>query len=394
MHIGERETVIGGVGLSDVGRRLHRDGLDLTVQAALAALDDAGLTREDIDGVSTFPGGSGTPGPSPCGVRDIKEALGLELSWFSGGGETPGQYGAIFNGIAAVAAGLCRNVLCFRTVTEATAGVLPPPPGGLPRGRGGPSHVTGIYQWQRPFHAPGAASMAAMSANRYMHDYGLTREQLAEIPLSQRRNAQHNPKAVYTDPMTLDDYLSVRMVTTPFGLFDCDVPVDGSVVIIISRRDEVPNLRKPVGIEAIGSALSGRDSWDQRADIRTMAATDAAAMMWKRTALTQADVDVVELYDGFSFLAAAWLEALGFCGQGELGSFLEGGKQIAWDGPLPLNTHGGQLSAGRLHGFGFVHEACQQIRCEATGRQAADPQVAIAAAGGGPLGGCMLLTRT
>ena len=117
-------------------------------------------------------------------------------------------------------------------------------------------------------------------------------------------------------------------------------------------------------------------------------------MMWQRTDIRPADVDVAELYDGFSFIALAWLEALGFCGKGEGGPFIEGGKSIALDGTIPLNTHGGQLSAGRLHGYGFLHEACLQLWGEGGARQVpGDPRLAVAAAGGGPLGGCLLLSR-
>ena len=151
---------------------------------------------------------------------------------------------------------------------------------------------------------------------------------------------------------------------------------------------------KTVHVEAIGSAIHGRPSWDQWDDMTTMALRDAAAMMWKRTDLTPADVDVAELYDGFSFITLAWLEALGFCKKGEGGPFIEGGQRIARDGEIPVNTHGGQLSAGRLHGYGFLHEACVQLRGEGGERQVGDnPEVAVAAAGGGPLGGCLLLTR-
>jgi len=125
-----------------------------------------------------------------------------------------------------------------------------------------------------------------------------------------------------------------------------------------------------------------------------MAMRDAGAMLWERTDLSPADVDVAELYDGFSFIAMAWLEALGFCGKGESGAFIEGGDAIALEGSLPLNTHGGQLSAGRLHGFGFLHEAALQLWGEGEARQVpGDPRVAVAAAGGGPLGGCLLLGR-
>ena len=129
-------------------------------------------------------------------------------------------------------------------------------------------------------------------------------------------------------------------------------------------------------------------------DLTTMAARDAGKMMWERSDLTPADVDLVEAYDGFSFITLCWLEALGFCAHGEGGPFIEGGQRIARDGELPLNTHGGQLSAGRLHGFGFIHEACVQLRGEGGDRQVPGKvEVAAVANGGGPIAGAMLLTR-
>jgi acetyl-CoA acetyltransferase len=236
-------------------------------------------------------------------------------------------------------------------------------------------------------------------AQRHFHEFGTTRAQLGAIPVNQRRNAGLNPNAIYRDPMTLEDYLSVRMVSTPLGLYDCDVPADGSTAIIVSRADSTSGLRKsPVAIEAVGSALRGRPSWDQFDDLTTMAVRDASAMMWERTSLGPDDVDVAELYDGFSFITLCWLEALGFCAKGEGGPFVEGGSRIALDGQIPVNTHGGQLSAGRLHGFGFLHEACVQLWGEGGERQVSRPggrrpEVAVAAAGGGPLATSLLLTR-
>jgi acetyl-CoA acetyltransferase len=252
----------------------------------------------------------------------------------------------------------------------------------------------GFMQWTLPFGAPSAANWIGMMAMRHFHEFGTTREQLAQIPLNARRNAALNPHAIYTEPMTLEDYLGVRMISEPLCLYDCDVPADGSTAVIVSRADAAPGLRRPpVGIEAVGTAIRGRPSWDQWDDLTTMACRDAAAMLWERTDLTPADVDIAELYDGFSFIALAWLEALGFCGHGEGGPFVEGGTRIARDGELPLNTHGGQLSAGRLHGYGFLHEACLQLWGEAGTRQVTGgPEVAVAAAGGGPLAGCLLLT--
>ena len=205
-----------------------------------------------------------------------------------------------------------------------------------------------------------------------MHRYGTTPEQLAQIALNARRNAALNPNAIYRDPMTIDDYFASRMITTPFRLFDCDAPCDGATALIVSRRELAEDLPgPPVYVEAMGTAMRDRPSWDQIHDLTRTVGADAADQMWSRTSLTPADVDVAELYDGFSFLTMLWLEALGLCPMGESGPFVEGGHRIARDGPLPLNTHGGQLSGGRLHGYGFLHEACVQLRGQAGERQLA-----------------------
>ncbi len=396
---GERNAVISGVGQSQIGRRIYRDPVDLTIEATFDALDDAGLTVKDIDGISTYPGNmSVPPGFSGVGVTELQEALHLELEWFSGGVESPGQFGSVINAIAAVSIGLCRHVVCFRTVWEASAqgdhGRASVTAGGS--GGGGGYRADGFMQWTLPFGAASAANWIGMMAQRHFHEFGTTREQLAQIALNARKNAALNPKAIYTEPMTMDDYLNVRMVSEPLCLYDCDVPADGSTVVIVSAAETAGDLRRPpVKIEAVGSALRGRNSWDQFDDLTTMAARDAGKMMWERSDLAPADVDVVELYDGFSFITLCWLEALGFCAHGEGGPFIEGGRRIARDGELPLNTHGGQLSAGRLHGYGFLHEACTQLWGEAGERQVAgDPEVAVAAAGGGPLAASLVLTRS
>jgi acetyl-CoA acetyltransferase len=193
--------------------------------------------------------------------------------------------------------------------------------------------------------------------------------------------------------MTMDDYLAARPISSPLGLYDCDVPVDGSIAVVVSHRDQAagcPN--PPVGVEAIGGAY-GSGGWFHREDFPKMASVEAAAQMWSRTDLTPQDVDVAELYDGFTFLTIAWLEALGICGDGEGGPFVEGAARIALDGTLPLNTYGGQLSAGRMHGYWVLHEACLQLRGQAGQRQVTRrPETAVVTAGGGPIAGCMLLT--
>lgn len=389
----EKNTAITGIGVSQVGRRLERTGLQLTLDAALEAIADAGLKPGDIDGLASWPGTpENSPGMSPVALAEVQGALGLKLNWFTAGGEAPSQISSVINAAAVVAAGYARHVLCFRTVTEASSQT----PGRRASVSGaGVGRVGGSLQFQAPYRAMSASQWIAMFAQRHFHEYGTTKEQLGWVALNARRNAALNPRAILREPMTMDDYLNARVITTPFGLFDCDIPCDGSTAVIVSRVEEARDMRKPVlRIEAIGSAIHGKNSWDQFDDLTTMAARDSAKMMWDRTDLKPSDVDVAELYDGFSFLTLTWLEALGFCGEGESGAFVEGGKRIALDGELPLNTQGGQLSGGRLHGLGYLHEACSQLWREGGERQVAgEPAVAAVGVGGGPVSGCMLVTR-
>jgi acetyl-CoA acetyltransferase len=394
----EQRSIISGVGQSAIGRRLGRSGLDLTIDAALAAIADARLTPADIDGLATYPGaGSGAGvGFSGPGSPEVQDALRLRLNWHAGGLEGPAQLQAVVNAVLAVGAGLARHVLVYRTVTEASEQGSGGRQGiGLGGGGGGVPRMGGSMQWSIPFRAYSAANWLALNAQRHFHTYGTTPEQLAMVAINARRNAALNPQAIYRDPMTLEDYFASRIVTTPFRLYDCDAPVDGSTAVIVSAVEHASAVDHPVArVEAVGTALRGRPSWDQFDDMTTMAARDAGAHLWSRTDLKPADVDVAELYDGFSFLSMCWLEALGFCGVGESGPFIEGGHRIALDGELPLNTHGGQLSAGRLHGFGFIHEAVLQLRGEAGDHQVrSGPEVAAVANGGGPLAGALLLTR-
>jgi acetyl-CoA acetyltransferase len=226
-----------------------------------------------------------------------------------------------------------------------------------------------------------------------MHRYGLRREQLGAIAINAHANAAVNPNAILHDLLTLDEYLDARMISTPYCLYDCDIPCDGATALVLSHVDELPaGAARAVHVEAVGGALHGRPSWDQWDDLTTMAMFDAAAQLWERTDFSPGDIDVAELYDGFSFTALLWLEALGICARGEAGPMVEDGTVIARDGMFPLNTDGGQLAAGRLHGFGRVYEACVQLRGDGDARQVpGQPQLAVATAGAGPIGAALLL---
>ena len=386
----ERRAIISGVGQSAVGRRLFRGDVDLTAEAALAAIEDAGLSANDIDGIACFPGpGVGGPGFSGPGVSEMADALGLSVTWHVAAGEGPGQLAPVFAACLAVAAGLCRHALVFRTVSEGSAQA------GMGRQgiQAGSARVSGPFAFLIPFGAMSAGNWIAVHAVRHMHEYGTRREHMGAIALACRRHAALNPNPIYRDPMSMDDYLNARMVSWPLGLFDCDVPCDGSTAVVISSAETARDLRKPpVRVNAIGTAMRSRPSWDQWEDLTTGPQRDAAAQMWSRTNLKPGDVDTANLYDGFSFLTLVWLEAMGFCKKGEAGPFVENGR-IELGGELPINTWGGQLSGGRLHGFGHLAESVRQVRRECGSRQVPDCEVAVVAAGGGNFCGCLLLTR-
>jgi acetyl-CoA acetyltransferase/uncharacterized OB-fold protein len=387
----EHRAVLSGVGRSAIGRRLMRDPLSLTVDACIAAVADAGLTLDDIDGLSTYPGGMSGMGMSEGGVTAVEEALRLHPTWHNGGGDLPGPGGSVIAAMLAVASGLCRHVLCFRTVWESTYATL-----GLALASGaGMGRASGpLMEWRMPFGAMSAANWIAMNANQYFHRYGATREMLGRIALNGRANAARNPAAIYRAPMTMDDYLSARPITTPFGLYDCDVPCDASVAVIVSDASVARDLPKPaVAVEAVGTQITERVSWDQDTLTHEPQVLGQSAHLWTRTDMKPSDVDLALLYDGFTFNAISWLEALGFCGIGEAQDWLGDGSRIALDGELPVNPHGGQLSEGRTHGFGFIYEAVTQLRHEAGERQVAGARTAVVTSGGGTPSGVMLLRR-
>jgi acetyl-CoA acetyltransferase/uncharacterized OB-fold protein len=381
----EDKVALTGIGMSPIGRRLMELPLSLTVQACEAAIADAGLTYADIDGLSTYPGPIMVGAFSEGGVTALEGALGIRPTWHNGAMETFGPGGSVIAAMLAVATGLARHVLCFRTLWEATHGEL------MKQGKIVPS-MGRMSGWQMPFGATSAAHTLAMNAQRHFHRYGTTKETLGWIALNQRANAELNPTAIYRDPMTMDDYLNARAITTPFGLYDCDVPCDGAVAVIVSAVDAARDLAKPpVLVEAVGTQIVERLDWDQSTLTHEPQVLGQAAHVWTRTALRPADVDVAELYDGFTFNCLSWIEALGFCGIGEAREFLDGGKNIARDGLLPLNTHGGQLSHGRTHGMGLLHEAISQLRGEAGDRQVADARVGVVSSGGLTPSGVLLL---
>ena len=335
--------------------------------------------------------GASTSGISEGGITPVLNALGVRPTWHQSGMETPGHTGAVINAMLAVAAGLCRHVLCFRTVWEATAtelmrsGALRPPGGG---------RVDGDFQWRIPFGAASASNWIALCASQYFHRFGAGREMLGWVAVNAR--AQRGSQPGRDLPRPADDR---RLPRRPH---DQHAPRPLRLRRAVRRRDRAGRFggrrrcrraEPAVRVEAVGTQITERLSWDQGTITHEPMVFGPAAHLWSRTDLTPADVDVAEIYDGFTFNCVSWLEALGFCGVGEASDFLAGGTEIALDGPLPLNTHGGQLSAGRTQGFGFLHEAVVQLRGDGGERQVAGAEVAVVTTGGGLPGGALLLTR-
>lgn len=381
----ERDAIISGIGISRIGRRTGIPHLDLTMESARQAIADAGLEPSDIDGIATM-------GDTP--LDHVAAALGIVPRYRGGGFDTGGLLSPAMSACVAVGEGRARHVLVYRTVQMIGGEYLP---------QEGDNRSAELLNLRRAMEgmeellaaqAFSAVNWLAMHCRRHMELYGTSKEQLGWLAINSRRNAMRNPLAVYRQPMTMDDYLAARPISDPLGLYDCDVPVDGSIAVVVSHKAHAEGCPQPaVRVEAMGGA-SGAGGWFRRPDYPKMASVDAAAEMWSRTDLTGRDVDVAELYDGFTFLTFAWLEALGLCGEGESGPWVEGADRIALDGELPLNTYGGQLSAGRLHGYWVLHEACLQLRGQAGDRQVPNvPEVAVVSNGGGPIAGCMLLTR-
>lgn len=385
---GDRRPLITGIGKSAIGRRLGRSAMDLTLDAVLAAIDDAGLDRKDVDGVVAGSGYAPSPGASPVSAIDIKEVLRLGVNWYGTVGADTTQMSALILAYMAVSSGQARHVVVSRTVFEGSTrrAAVADKIG---------KRVDGPAQWTMPLDAPSSANWVGLMASRYFYEFGTTREQMGQIALTCRRNAALTEDAVYREPLTMEDYLAARLISTPLCLYDCDVPIDGSMALIVSHPDYARDAKSPViRIEAIGGPLYGRESWDQQPDMTRFYGQDAARRLWSQTDLKPKDIDVAEIYDGYSFLAMLWLEDMGICGRGEAGAFIEGGHRIALDGEFPLNTAGGQLSYGRMHGMSFVHEACVQLRNLGGKRQVpSNPRVALVTNGGGTVASAALLTR-
>ncbi len=386
-----RDVAIVGYALSPIERRASRPLGVIAVETALAAIRDAGLAVGDIDGFTTgavLPAAGGQAaidGASIVTAQWMAEHLGIRPRWasgFQGYGQLPGS---VVLAVNAIASGSADYVLVHRALAN--------PPG---RYHENPmTEATGHAQWTAPHGLWGPPAQIALPYNEYLQRYGATREEMAAVVVELRRNAAAIPWAYWTGkPITVDDYLSARMIADPICILDCDIPVDGVAAFVLTsgeRARDLPHRPVYVGGFGFGSPTATRTATVWTLDEIMEGGRFAAEQLWASSGLTREDVDVPQLYDGFSPLVYFWLEVLGYCGIGEAHDFVQGGT-IRTEGGIPIASGGGALGNGRLHGVPQMLECYLQLSRRAGARQLDRADVALACHSSPHYGGAVLYT--
>ncbi len=368
------KTAIAGVGTFGFGEAHGFNDMELLARSAHAAVADAGLTMQDIDGLCT------ASTTSTMWSLPVAEYLGLNPKFVSGtmiGGSS--FIAHLLPAIHALNSGQCNAVLvCYGSV-QRTA-------------QFGRAEVAKARKWldpqpyETPYEPMQPLSAYALAASRHMHQYGTTRRHLAEVAVAARGWAQLNPQAFMRDPLSIDDVLKARMVSDPFSVRDCCLVTDGGGAYVLVRADRAKDLKqKPVYVLGNASAQWHRQI-SAMPDLTLSAASQSGREAYAMAGLAAKDIDVVELYDAFTINTLLFLEDLGFCKKGEAGAFVEGGA-IGPGGRLPVNTNGGGLSCVHpgMYGIFALIEAVQQLRGECGARQVQNARTAIAHGNGGTL---------
>src|SRR5690349_16685005 len=360
------QTAVVGVGATPYYRRgdsLPQSPMEMAGKAVIAALTDAGLTVDDLDGFALYSMGFDTSLLAQwLGVPDVRFTAMLT----GGGGGAAGSVGLA---AAAIVAGMADVVVSVMTLQQAASRFGA---SFAPRGRPGATYSappSPEADFVQPSGLMGPGQMFAVLATRHMHLYGTTREHFAEVAISTRANAVRRPTALMREPLTLDDYFAARMISDPLCLYDFCLECDGAVAVVTTSAERARDLKQPP-VYVTGSAHGGHGRWGQA--ITWMGMPDEyfassghrpiAQRLWEMAECGPADVDVALLYDHFSPMVLMQLEDYGFCPIGESGPFVAAGS-IRWpDGSLPVNTHGGNLSEGYIIGMTHVREGVEQIR--------------------------------
>jgi acetyl-CoA acetyltransferase len=396
MNFARGKTAIVGIGYSEITRRPQRPLGLLAVDACRAALEDCGLQASLIDGLSTYPespfaGAGNRDGIDVVSVMYIVNHLPLapDISWYAQI-ETGMIASPIIEAANALIAGACNYVLVWRAMHRPQARA-----GGS--SGSGPTRAPADSQFLAPWGCNSIVQWHALAWQRYMYRYGATREALAALALNSRRNANLNPRAFfYSQPMSRDDYFNSRWIAEPLCLYDCDVPIDGCVALIMTTAARARDLKNPPAyLAGWGQNTAPRRTLLHYAlDDYMECGGSLARKLWASAALGPREMAAAELYDGFNPSTLYWLEAAGFCPQGEGGSFVQNGR-ISLAGELPVNTFGGSLSEGRMHGMGHIAEAVRQVTGRAEQRQLKDVH-AVCAIDGSPMlrGSGIVLTKS
>jgi acetyl-CoA acetyltransferase len=380
-----REVAVVGVGYSDLTRGDRPDPRALTLASCRSALDDAGLTPQDVDAIVQFTHASdSTEAPITAYVQ---RALGIDnLAYFADIAKTgPSGVGPPMTAMLAVASGVCDVALAYRT--------LPQVEGNNGRLRESTTEIAGPTQFTAVYgHAAGILANYALKKRRRMHEFGHSAEEYGEIALNARRWAALNDRAVLRTQLTMDDYLGARVIVDPLVLLDCDYPINGSCAVVVTTAERARDLaHRPVLVDALSWGTGRGSDFVFGADLLYGGSILCADTLWNKSRFTPADVDVLSLYDGFTHLPISWVEALGFCGYGEFADWVDHGRTIGPGGSMPLNTSGGMLAEGRIQGIGLVAEAAMQLRGECGARQVPDAAVAAVAGGGSNDAGALIL---
>ncbi|MER7011955.1 thiolase [Saccharopolyspora sp. NPDC000359] len=362
-------TAVVGVAESDLGQVAPGlTPLDLVGQAAVRALADAGLAKSDVDGLFT------ASSYYPMSGMDTAQYLGIRPEYVDGstiGGSSFVSH--LLHAAAAIDAGLVTTALIVYGSTQRSDGgrlVSPSKPN----------------PHEAPYRARHPISMYALAAARHMHQYGTTREQLADVAVAARQWAQLNPVAFARDPLTREDVLAARMISDPLTKLDCCLVTDGGGAVVLTSADRARDRPgEPVFLLGAGEATSHR-SISAMPDLTVTAAVESGGRAFAMAGLGPRDVDVVELYDAFTINPVLFLEDLGFCAKGEGGEFVAEGR-IAPGGQLPVNTNGGGLSYCHpgMYGIFTIIEAVRQLRGGCGARQVEGAEVALAHGNGGVL---------
>lgn len=374
------KVAISGVGFSDVTRKPEVPLAAHALQAVRRAVGECGLQIAEIDGLATYPelpamGHVAEEGISVVSVNGMMAMLNLpNLTWQSQADSATNVGGAVQQAMNALIAGACNYAVVWRALYN-------------PMGSYSNMTATGAVgplQFMAPYGFGSATQAMGIEYTRWLEKHNQNREKMATLAITQRKHAHMTPYAYFRDvPLTRDDYLNSRMIAYPFCLYDCDIPVQGAAAVVLTTAERAKDLNvDPAYIASYGQRV-GRDVVGYGGSVGGVdymaAGQSASRLTWERSGFTPKDVDVAQIYDGFSASVIYGLESYGFCAEGEALDFIQDGR-IELDGELPLNTFGGSLSSGRIHGLWHIIEGALQAAGRAGERQVKDVNVSFAGA--------------